>query len=181
MEFGAVKFDWNLYQQALARGEFFPAACRVAIQCEGPCEVGSLNAALSDFFPLLAPHLPDDVRNAMGPLVGAIATCGIKDWPWPQEELPIAPEEMANAGIGLIYSPPMVAKIVDSFQRVSPKRMTAEVTAAWPKKSNNPADYQFSANDHFDGPADFLDYVFGWYAPFEEAARTGHGIAIGGG
>ena len=77
MEFGTTKINWEQYEQNLALGEFLTHGCKKAFRCNDPPDAGSLNTALSDFFPLLALHLPQKTRDAIEPFVGAIATCGI--------------------------------------------------------------------------------------------------------
>jgi hypothetical protein len=183
MEFWPIKIDWDIYRECLANGEFVPQACRRDFACNAPPDAGSWNAALSDYFPMLQPSLPDEVRNAIGPFVGAIATCGIADWPWPND----GPEslgddvDMESVDVGLLYSPATVQILVQAFRSISHERLMEAISQAWTNKSKNPDDFLFSSIEHFESPEDFVEYVLQWFGPFEEAAGSGHGIGIGGG
>jgi hypothetical protein len=183
MEFWPVKIEWDIYRKCLANGEFVPQACRLEFACAAPPAAGSWNAALSDYFPMLQPCLSDEVRNALGPFIGAIATCGIEDWPWPND----GPEslgddvDMESIDVGLLYSPTTVKNLVQAFLSISRERMMDAISKAWANKSDNPDDFQLSSIDHFESPEEFVEYVLEWFGPFEEAAGSGHGIGIGGG
>ena len=182
MEFWPKKIDWAVYEEKLANGEFLPSVCLLEFRCDDPPGAGSWNAALSDFFPLLLPHLPKSVCEAIGPFIGAIATCGIDGWP-PSNDGPEwlydNSRDLYDIAIGQLYSPATVAEIVQRFERVSMKELKTALASAWSRKSNAPADYQFASIEHFQDSQDFLEYLMPWYAPFREAAAGGHGIGIG--
>lgn len=184
MEYWPTKIDWAVYEKKLAEGEFVPRDCIQPFRCDAPSYTGSLNAALSDFFPLLAPHLPQGVRDAMGPLVGAIATCGIKNWPQSNDGpkwLYDNSRDLSDAAVGQLYSPSTVSEIVRKFESVSRDELESALTNAWSLKSNDPADYDYSEVDYFTDANDFLEYLLGWFSVFQEAAADQHGIGIGGG
>lgn len=183
MEVWPVKIEWDVYEQRLANGDFVPQACRREFSCSIPPDAGSWNAALSDYFPMLQPSLPNDVLHAIGPFIGAIATCGIGDFPWPND----APDslgdvvDMGTIDVGLLYSPATVNDLVYRFQQVSAERMMEAISSSWANKSEDPDAYLLSSIDHFGSPEEFFEYLMEWFAPFQEAARTCHGIGIGGG
>lgn len=180
MEFMPIKINWVDYQRELANGVAVPKSSRLSFRCNLPEDTGSVNSALSDFFPLLQPNLPDEVVNAVGPLIGAIAVCGIKGWPWPDD----APAELKDAGhqgnsdIGLLYSPTTVSRIVVSFQSVPLDTIQRSLSLAWTKISSDSSKYRYSSPNHFTDSDDFLRYLLGWYETFAEASTDGHGVGI---
>lgn len=133
MELWPVKIAWDIYRECLANGEFVPQRCRRDFTCKAPPDAGSWNAALSDYFPMLQPYLPDEVCNAIGPFIGAIATCGIEGWPWPND----APKtlcddlDMESIDVGLLYSPATVNHLVQAFLRISSDRIMGSISRAW--------------------------------------------------
>jgi hypothetical protein len=72
-----------------------------------------------------------------------------------------------------------VTRIVEKFESVPLQVVRVALADAWSCKSNDPADYRFSSNEHFEDAGDFLEYLLAWYATFREAAAEGHGVGIG--
>lgn len=186
MEFWPTKIDWSIYEEKLADGEFMPRDCIKKLECEAPPDSGNLNSALSDFFPLLEPHLPETICNAIGPFVGAIATCGIKDWPQSNDGPSWLYDNSRDLSeldilVGQLYSPATVSDIVARFEKITLEELSSALTAAWSQKSNDAADYSMSEPNYFVDSNDFLDYLLAWFAAFKESANTNDGIGIGGG
>jgi hypothetical protein len=182
MEFWPKKIDWSVYEEELSKGEFCPSACLLNFSCDDPPDAGSWNAALSDYFPLLLPNLPASVCDAIGPFIGAIATCGIDGWPQSNDGpdwLYDNSRDLYDIAIGQVYSPTTVTKIVEKFESVPLQVVRVALADAWSCKSNDPADYRFSSNEHFEDSEDFLEYLLAWYATFREAAAEGYGVGIG--
>ena len=120
------------------------------------------------------------VTDALGPFVGAISVCELRDWPHPDN----APDDWADVQhdtVGLLYSPETVRSIVEKFGSVPRKRLEDEIENAWPKMSEDPADYLYTDPGYFDDASDFVGYFTGWFHAVEEAAGEGYGIAIAGG
>ena len=141
MEFWPTKIDWRIYEQKLAEGEFVPGVCVKRFRCDDPPDAGSLNAALSDFFPLLAPHLPRSVRNAVGPFVGAIATCPIEGWPQSNdgpEWLYDNTRDLSDVAVGQLYSPSTVFEIVQKFESVPQDELESALAIALVAQEQRP-------------------------------------------
>ena len=182
MEVWPIKFDWAVYQQQLAEGSFLPKACILELACADPPDCGSLNAALSDFFPLLRKHLTDEVTRSIGPLVGAIAMGGIrgfrprKDGPrWLYDNS----RDLSDLTVCQLYSPQTVAALVESYESVSDSNRRSALEVAWSKKSNDPSKYSGSTPEHFVDASDFMDYLEAWCSAFREARNEEHSIALG--
>lgn len=178
MEFWPVKIDWNAFRQHYKDGD--DQAWRRALESDGACDVGSLNAALADVFPLLQPHLSEETKQAIGPLISAVCTCEIENWPWPHDN-PADWNEVQSEAVGVVYSPETVKRIVAAFESISRANLAGEIERAWTRMSKDPADYQLSEPGYFGSSAEFLEYLSGWLEAFKEADRQGHGIGIGGG
>ncbi len=185
MEFFPTKIDWAVYHEKLANDEFLPGVCLLECRCDDPPDAGSLNLALSDFFRLLLPHLPESVCGAIGPFIGAIASCGIDGWPPPND----GPEWLYDnsrdlsdiAPIGQLCSPATVTEIVRKFESVPVDQLKTALADAWSLKSNDPADYYYETHGYFHDSEDLFEYLMAWYAPFREAAVGGHGFGIAAG
>jgi hypothetical protein len=178
MEFWPVKIDWSKFRQHYKDGD--DQAWILALEIESPCDVGSLNAALADVFPLMQSHLSEKTKKAIGPLVSAVCTCEIEGWPWPHDN-PADWNGVQYESVGMVYSPETVKGIVAAFESVPFEQLASEIERAWSKMSKDPADYQYSEPHYFEGSAEFLEYLSGWLEAFKEAARQDHALGIGGG
>lgn len=178
MEFWPVKIDWNAFRKHYKDGD--DQAWILALESESPCDVGSLNVALADVFPLMQPHLSEKTKKAIGTLISAFCSCKMEDWPSPRDN-PADWNDVPHDAVGMVYSPETVKGIVAAFESVPAEQLAKEIELAWSKMSKDPADYQYSEPHYFEGSAEFLEYLSGWLGAFKEAARQGHAIGIGGG
>lgn len=178
MEFWPAKIDWNKFQQHYKDGD--DQAWILPLESQDACDVGSLNAALADVFPLLQPFLAEKTKQAIGPLISAVCTCEIEGWPWLYDN-PADWNGVQYELVGAVFSPETVKRIVAAFESIPAGQLASEIEQAWSKMSKDPADYQYSEPHYFEGSSEFLEYLSGWLGAFKEAATQDHALGIGGG
>lgn len=184
MEFYIGAFDWAQYEAELAKGNFEPSAFSVELDCDPPPDAGSLMAGMSDYFNVLEPHFEKAIRDALGPLLGAIAVYGVKGQESPKDGptwLYDNSRDLSEIDAGEIFSPKTVSRIVASFNSVTPESIRDAIREAWELKSNDPKKYELSGNDTFQDANEFYEYIAAWFMPFQEAAKNGLGLAISAG
>src|SRR4051794_3320945 len=139
MEFWPVKIDWNAFRQHYKDRD--DQTWILPLESQDACDVGSLNVALADVFPLMHPVLAEKTKKAIGPLISAVCTCEIEGWPSPHDN-PAAWNDVQHDSVGLVFSPEKVKGIVAAFESVPIEQLANEIEQAWSKMSKDPADYQ---------------------------------------
>ena len=176
MEIWPRLVDWIAFKKKYRPGAD-PNEWSIEPEYAHPCNTGSMNGGTVDAFQLMEPHLPSDVRAALGTFVVSIATVEVEGWSH-EEHAPLAIKEHG------VYSPETVLRVLTAFDSVDRERLTNEVAKAWTKMSTDPKDWMYVDADywgHTDSCGDFLDYVFGWRDAFAEAAQKGCGLLIDAG
>jgi hypothetical protein len=155
MEIYAHLVDWEKFQAKYRPGDIDNGNTddwAEPLESAEPCELGSANGAMVDAFQLMQPHLPEDVRKAIGTLTVSIATLVVEGWS--QDDC--APSAISEFPV---YSPDTVRKVLSTFDAVELARIKRLVSIAWAKMSTDPKDWQYVDVGYWTEPDEFIEYL----------------------
>lgn len=177
MLFWPVKVDWKRFEASFPNPD--PGWCR-ELDNEFANDDLAANVAWGFAYPLLSPHMSNEVARALGLLTAATCHAEVDE----VDFLPYRPEQdydqeaFLEAGVAAPHlNPQQVAEVVEALDALAPKEFKAEVEQAW-AEADPPSDDLVA--DGFASFNEYWRYLEACRAAVTEAHRDQCGLAFSG-